>query len=75
MSLYNLNNYEIKSGKKIIIPLGSMEQHGPHLPISTDTIIAEYLANQIYKKNILVCPSWYSLWSIISNTDHFSIFR
>lgn len=50
MSLYNLNNYEIKSGKKIIIPLGSIEQHGPHLPISTDTIIAEYLANQLTKK-------------------------
>lgn len=27
-----------------------MEQHGPHLPISTDTIIAEYLANQLTKK-------------------------
>lgn len=50
MSLYNLKNYEIKSGKKIIIPLGSIEQHGPHLPISTDTIIAEYLANQLTKK-------------------------
>ncbi len=50
MSLYNLNNYEIKSGKKIIIPLGSIEQHGPHLPISTDTIIVEYLANQLTKK-------------------------
>ncbi|MDW0138524.1 MAG: creatininase family protein [Nitrososphaeraceae archaeon] len=50
MSLYNLKNYEIKSGKKIIIPLGSMEQHGLHLPISTDTIIAEYLANQLTKK-------------------------
>jgi len=50
MSLYNLKNYEIKSGKKIIIPLGSMEQHGPHLPISTDTIIAEYLANHLTKK-------------------------
>lgn len=50
MSIYNLNNYEIKSGKKIIIPLGSIEQHGPHLPISTDTIIAEYLANQLTKK-------------------------
>ena len=50
MSLYNLKNYEKKSGKKIIIPLGSMEQHGPQLPISTDTIIAEYLANQLTKK-------------------------
>jgi creatinine amidohydrolase len=50
MSLYNLNNYEIKSGKKIIIPLGSIEQHGPHLPVGTDTIIAEYLANQLTRK-------------------------
>jgi creatinine amidohydrolase len=50
MSLYDLNNHEIKCGKKIIIPLGSIEQHGPHLPISTDTIIAEYLANQLTKK-------------------------
>lgn len=25
----------------LIVPLGSTEQHGPHLPLSTDTIIAE----------------------------------
>lgn len=51
MSLYRLSHYEIKRGnKKVIIPLGSTEQHGPHLPISTDTIIAEYLANQLTKK-------------------------
>ena len=35
---------------RIIIPLGSIEQHGPHLPISTDIIIAEYLAYKISKK-------------------------
>lgn len=51
MSLYHLSHYEIKKGnKKIIIPLGSTEQHGPHLPVSTDTIIAEYFANKLTKK-------------------------
>lgn len=65
MSLYHLSNYEIKRGnKRIIIPLGSTEQHGPHLPVSTDTIIAEYFANQITKK----IPS-YSLSGIPSGVS------
>lgn len=51
MSIYSLSNYEIENKeRRIIIPLGSIEQHGPHLPITTDTIIAEYLAYQISKK-------------------------
>lgn len=51
MSIYSLSNYEIENNKKcIIIPLGSIEQHGPHLPITTDTIIAEHLSYQISKK-------------------------
>ena len=65
MSLYHLSNYEIKRGnKKIIIPLGSTEQHGPHLPVSTDTIIAEYFATQLTKK----IPS-YSLSGIPSGVS------
>ena len=65
MSLYHLSNYEIKRGnKRIIIPLGSTEQHGPHLPVSTDTIIAEYFANQLTKK----IPS-YSLSGIPSGVS------
>ena len=31
----------------IILPLGSTEQHGPHLPLGTDTILAEALANRL----------------------------
>jgi len=30
----------------ILIPVGSTEQHGPHLPLATDTIIAEELAGR-----------------------------
>ena len=28
----------------VLIPLGALEQHGPHLPLGTDTVIAEAIA-------------------------------
>ncbi len=30
----------------VLVPIGSTEQHGPHLPLATDTIIAEELAGR-----------------------------
>jgi creatinine amidohydrolase len=29
----------------VVVPIGSIEQHGPHLPVSTDTEIVTYLAH------------------------------
>ncbi len=42
----------IRTGRvtKIILPLGSLEQHGPHLPLSTDTVIAEFVAREVVKR-------------------------
>ena len=41
----------IKNKKKIaIIPVGSIEQHGPHLPISTDSDIVSEVAKKIADK-------------------------
>lgn len=34
----------------IIVPIGSIEQHGPHLPLGTDTFIGEVLAVKIAEK-------------------------
>tara|TARA_Y100001935_G_C17310860_1_gene516037 strand:+ start:824 stop:1594 length:771 start_codon:yes stop_codon:yes gene_type:complete len=43
----------------IILPLGACEQHGPHLPLSTDQIIAEAIAKEVAESvgNALVAPS------------------
>src|ERR1700748_2359526 len=31
----------------VIIPVGAIEQHGPHLPLAVDTIICEAVANAV----------------------------
>jgi creatinine amidohydrolase len=37
----------LTGGAVPILPFGALEQHGPHLPLSTDTIMAEGLARRI----------------------------
>lgn len=53
-NIFGLSNIDIEKWKKksnqVIIPIGSLEQHGPHLPVSTDTIIIEHLAKNIAEK-------------------------
>lgn len=48
----------------LVLPLGSVEQHGPHLPLNTDSSIADYLAASAARKvtdetgiRILVAPT------------------
>ena len=46
-----------KDGKVVIIPCGSIEEHGDHLPLSTDSLQAEYVALGVAKKTgCLVAP-------------------
>ena len=49
----------IKKKKQVaIIPIGSIEQHGPHLPISTDSDIVTEIAKKISeKKGYLLLPT------------------
>jgi creatinine amidohydrolase len=53
-----------------LIPLGAVEQHGPHLPLATDAIIAEHLATEVagrLPRPVVVAPvlsggmSWHHL--------------
>ena len=58
LSWIEVNEYLEKS-TTLIIPLGTCEQHGKHLPLETDTIIAEYFSDYIsYKFQILVAPTF-----------------
>lgn len=43
----------------VILPLGATEQHGPHLPLATDTVRAEALADRLALglPDVLVAPA------------------
>ncbi len=56
----------MKAARAIIVPLGSTEQHGYHLPLNTDSTIADYLALEVAKRtNCLVTPAltYGQVWS------------
>ncbi len=52
------------SGKTIILPFGSTEQHGPHLPVGTDTMVAVTLAEDAgMKTGVPMAPPLWFGWS------------
>src|SRR5882757_1418282 len=47
-----------KNGTVLAVPLGSTEQHGRHLPLSTDTDIAIALCERLAQvRNVVVAPA------------------
>ena len=49
---------EIKKNPVAIIPVGSTEQHGPHLPVSTDSDIVSFIAKKVSEKTgFLLMPT------------------
>ena len=51
-------------GPTILLPFGSTEQHGPHLPVGTDTMVAMTLAEDAAARTgILAAPPLWFGWS------------
>ena len=47
-----------KKKQVVVIPIGSIEQHGPHLPISTDSDIVTEVAKRLSEmKGYLLLPT------------------
>ena len=40
----------------VLVPVGSLEQHGPHLPLDTDARIAAAVARRAADPAMLVAP-------------------
>jgi len=45
--VYSEVHTALQASSVLCLPMGAMEQHGPHLPLNTDCVIAEALAQRI----------------------------
>lgn len=64
MRLENLRWPDLSNlaGRIFVVPLGSLEQHGPHLPLFTDSLIIGHIANrveqQLSERIVLLPVQW-----------------
>jgi len=51
---------DVPADALVLVPVGSLEQHGPHLPLDTDAVIAEAVAHcvadRLGRREVLVAP-------------------
>lgn len=59
MKLSRLTSPSVPGGVTLLIPLGSTEQHGPHLPLGTDTLVATALCDRLAasRLDVVVAPA------------------
>jgi len=69
--LENITMTEFRNGlkktKTIIFPFGTVEEHGSHLPLNTDTLII-YEALKMIKRNVFLAPPIY--YGVCTTTKH-----
>jgi creatinine amidohydrolase len=69
LSAYPEIDQKIKQGAVVLLPIGQVEEHGPHLPVGTDTHIAEGVARRVAELldgeiPILLMPAVWSTYSV-----------
>ncbi len=61
MRLKKIKYTDLLEDKKynFLLPIGSLEQHGPYIPFGTDTYITDYIVNQAEKEfpNLIILPT------------------
>ncbi len=57
-----------EDGSTLIWPFGACEQHGPHLPLSTDSLFAERISEEVLKR----LPQKFPIWSLPTQSIGFS---
>jgi creatinine amidohydrolase len=50
LELASATTTSVPSGAVVLVPVGSVEQHGPHLPLDTDTVIATSVAAAVAER-------------------------
>lgn len=64
MSWFDVQEY-LKTSDMVLISIGSTEQHGPHLPLGTDSIIAQEICKRVSARTgVLVAPVVLSGYSV-----------
>lgn len=60
---------EVKKGSLVILPIGAVEEHGPHLPLGTDNIQPAALAKRLSDRfdALIAPPIWYGECSTTKN--------
>lgn len=62
---------KVKENPVVILPLGAIEEHGPHLPLCTDSVQPEYVAQKVAEKTgALIAPP--IRYGFCSSTKKFS---
>ncbi|HEX7132089.1 MAG TPA: mycofactocin biosynthesis peptidyl-dipeptidase MftE [Iamia sp.] len=59
MKLSRLTSPTVPGGATLVVPLGSTEQHGPHLPLGTDTAVAVAVCDRLAARraDVVVAPA------------------
>ena len=47
-----------RPGATVVLPVGAVEQHGPHLPLATDLLFADAVVQRVLERLPAEAPIW-----------------